>query len=128
MKTTNSTAVLAKLTSKNQLTLPKSVTEALGPVQYFEVQAEAGQIILTPVRIQRGDAVRAKLAELSLDERSLDAALAWAELAAQPATARRTPAKKKAAAVAAGKAPARKTATRKSVAAKPEQAPKRRTR
>ena len=55
--------MLAKVTSKNQLTLPRSVTEAIGPTEYFEVEAVNGQIILTPVRIQRGDAVRAKLAE-----------------------------------------------------------------
>jgi len=67
----NLSQVLAKLTSKNQLTLPKSVTEPLGPVQYFEVQTKAGQIILTPVKIQRGDAVRAKLAELAIDEKPL---------------------------------------------------------
>ena len=55
--------MLAKITSKNQLTLPKSVTQAVGATEYFEVEARAGQIILTPVRIQRGDAVRAKLAD-----------------------------------------------------------------
>ena len=60
--------MLAKITSKNQLTLPKSITQLIGPVQYFDVTTHAGQIILTPVRIQRGDAVRAKLAELSLTE------------------------------------------------------------
>jgi translation initiation factor IF-1 len=58
--------MLAKITSKNQLTLPKSVTQAVGATEYFDVEARAGQIILTPVRIQRGDAVRAKLAELDL--------------------------------------------------------------
>ncbi len=52
--------MLAKVTSKNQLTLPKSVTNAIGPVEYFDVEAKDGQIILTPVRIQRADAVRAK--------------------------------------------------------------------
>lgn len=77
-------AVLAKITSKNQLTLPKSVTQALGPVQYFEVQARAGQIILTPVRIQRGDALRAKLAELALDEAAIAAALDFAAQALEP--------------------------------------------
>ncbi|WP_255370102.1 hypothetical protein [Roseateles sp. YR242] len=70
--------VLAKLTSKNQLTLPKSVTDSLGPVQYFEVQVQAGQVVLTPVRIQRGDAVRAKLAELELGDELFAEALAWA--------------------------------------------------
>ncbi|MCV2358530.1 AbrB/MazE/SpoVT family DNA-binding domain-containing protein [Paucibacter sp. TC2R-5] len=66
--------MLAKLTSKNQLTLPKSVTDELGPVQYFEVQNKAGQIILTPVRIQRGDALRAKLAELKIDAKTIESA------------------------------------------------------
>lgn len=70
--------MLAKLTVKNQLTLPKSVTQALGPVQYFEVQEKAGQIILTPVRIQRGDALRAKLAELEIDAKTIESALDWA--------------------------------------------------
>lgn len=61
------------------MTLPKSVTDALGPVQYFEVQSRAGQIILTPVRIQRGDALRAKLAELKIDAKTIESAVAWAE-------------------------------------------------
>ncbi|MFP5382362.1 MAG: AbrB/MazE/SpoVT family DNA-binding domain-containing protein, partial [Gammaproteobacteria bacterium] len=60
--------MLAKMTSKNQLTLPKSVTNALGEVEYFDVQTRDGQVILTPVRIQRADAVRAKLAALELTE------------------------------------------------------------
>ncbi len=69
--------MLAKLTSKNQLTLPKSVTNAIGAVEYFEVKAKGGQIILTPVRIQRADAVRAKLAELDIAEQDIMDAVAW---------------------------------------------------
>ena len=70
--------MLAKLTSKNQLTLPKSVTQAVGPAEYFDVQTRNGQIVLTPVRIQRGDAVRAKLAGLGLTETDIGDAVAWA--------------------------------------------------
>lgn len=70
--------MLAKMTSKNQLTLPKSVTAAVGHVEYFDVEACNGQIVLTPVRIQRGDAVRAKLAELDLSEQDIADAVAWA--------------------------------------------------
>jgi hypothetical protein len=70
--------VLAKITAKNQLTLPKSITAAIAPTEYFDVVARDGQIILTPVRIQRGDAVRAKLAELNLGEADVAAAVAWA--------------------------------------------------
>lgn len=44
------------------------------------MKTRAGQIILTPVRIKRGDAVRAKLAELDLSN-----AHAWSPvLAAEP--------------------------------------------
>ena len=70
--------MLTKITSKNQLTLPKSITEAVGPAEYFEVEARDGQIVLTPVRIQRADAVRAKLAELDLGEEDIAAAVEWA--------------------------------------------------
>jgi len=69
--------MLAKITSKNQLTLPKSITAAVGPAEYFEVEARDGQIVLTPVRIQRADAVRAKLAELNLDEQDVADAVVW---------------------------------------------------
>jgi bifunctional DNA-binding transcriptional regulator/antitoxin component of YhaV-PrlF toxin-antitoxin module len=70
--------MLAKLTSKNQLTLPKSITKAIGNSEYFEVKVEGGQIILTPVKIQRADAVRSKLAALDLSEQDIADAVAWA--------------------------------------------------
>ncbi len=70
--------MLAKVTSKNQLTLPKAVTNAIGPSDYFEVEARDGRIILTPVRIQRADAVRAKLSELKLTEQDIADAVGWA--------------------------------------------------
>ncbi len=70
--------MLAKLTSKNQLTLPKSITKAIGDSEYFEVKVEGGQIILTPVKIQRANAVRSKLATLDLSEQDIADAVAWA--------------------------------------------------
>lgn len=73
--------MLAKLTSKNQLTLPKAAVAAAGNADYFEVEVYAGQLRLTPVRIQRADAVRAKLAELDLGDDDLAAAVAWARKA-----------------------------------------------
>lgn len=79
--------MLAKMTSKNQLTLPKSITAAVGSAEYFDVEARNGQIVLTPVRIQRGDAVRAKLTELNLNEQDIASALAWVR---KPPTAKNT--------------------------------------
>lgn len=74
--------MLAKLTTKNQLTLPKSATAAVGPAEYFDVQTRDGQIILTPVRIQRADAVRVKLAELDIQESDVADAVTWARKSA----------------------------------------------
>lgn len=31
--------MLAKITARNQLTLPKAITNAVGPAEYFDVQA-----------------------------------------------------------------------------------------
>jgi hypothetical protein len=70
--------MLAKMTAKNQLTLPKAITNAVGPAQYFNVTAKDGQIVLTPVRIQQADALRAKLAELNLTEADVEDAVNWA--------------------------------------------------
>jgi hypothetical protein len=70
--------MLAKLTPENQLTLPKSITQAIGEAEYFEVKVEGGQIILTPVKIQETDAVRAKLAALNLNEQDITDAVEWA--------------------------------------------------
>lgn len=102
--------MLAKITSKNQLTLPKSITQAVGATEYFDVEARAGQIILTPVRIQRGDAVRAKLAELNLQDADIAAAVAWARGQAPGAAPVADPPAAYPAGAKAGKAPARKRA------------------
>ena len=73
--------MLAKLTSKNQLTLPKAVTAAVEAAEYFDVAVENGRIVLTPVRVNRADAVRAKLAELGLSEKDVADAVSWARSA-----------------------------------------------
>ena len=70
--------MLAKLTSKNQLTLPKAVIASVEGTGYFDVTEENGRIVLTPVRVNRADAVRAKLAELGLTEADIADAVAWA--------------------------------------------------
>jgi AbrB family looped-hinge helix DNA binding protein len=69
--------MLAKITAKNQLTLPKSITNAVGATEYVEVEVKDGHIILTPVRIQRADAVHAKLSELDLAEQDMTDSVAW---------------------------------------------------
>ena len=70
--------MLAKMTTKNQLTLPKALIAQVGATEYFDAQVRNGQLVLTPVRIQRGDLVRAKLAELNLSEADIADAVTWA--------------------------------------------------
>ncbi|MCC6309681.1 MAG: AbrB/MazE/SpoVT family DNA-binding domain-containing protein [Trueperaceae bacterium] len=70
--------VLAKKTSKNQLTLPKEVVNGFPGVDYFAVRAEGGRIILEPFVPSRADQVRQKLADLGIDEQDVTDAVAWA--------------------------------------------------
>ena len=73
--------MLAKLTAKNQLTLPKRALEALGSEPaptYFEVEVRDGSILLTPARIGSADAVRRKLSELGITEADVGDAVTWA--------------------------------------------------
>ena len=73
--------MLAKLTSKNQLTLPKAVLSFCDGTEYFDVSEDNGRIILTPVRLNRADAVRSKLADLGITEEDLADAMSWARAA-----------------------------------------------
>lgn len=69
--------MLAKLTSKNQLTLPKAVVASVELTEYFDVAVDNGRIILTPVRIQQAQEARDKLEQLGITEQDIDAAIAW---------------------------------------------------
>lgn len=69
--------VLAKKTSKNQLTLPREVVKEFPGVDYFAVRAEAGRIILEPFVQSRADQVRQKLADLGIQEQDVADAVAW---------------------------------------------------
>ena len=68
---------MTKLNAKNQITLPRSLMQAVGQTDYFDAEAKGGQIVLTPVRFVAADAVRAKLAELGIAETDAAAAVDW---------------------------------------------------
>lgn len=70
--------MLAKMTSKNQITLPKTVVSGVDAADYFDVTVENGRIVLTPVRIQQAQAVRDKLEQLGITEQDVEDAIAWA--------------------------------------------------
>lgn len=77
--------MLAKLTSKNQLTLPKAVLSFCQGTEYFDVSEDNGRIVLTPVRLNRANAVRSKLADLGISEDDVAQAVKWARDGARKA-------------------------------------------
>ena len=70
--------MLAKLTTKNQITLPKAAVSSVDAAEYFDVTIEKGRIVLTPVRVQQAQAVRDKLEKLGITEQDIEEAVAWA--------------------------------------------------
>ena len=77
--------MLAKLTSKNQLTLPKDVIKDFPTAEYFDVTAEAGRIVLTPVRVTKvadpNEKLRPiwdKIEKLGITEKDIEDAAKWA--------------------------------------------------
>lgn len=70
--------MIAKMTSKNQLTLPKAVVESLGTPEYFDIETRGGQLILTPVQLQRTDALRERIREMGVTEQDVKDAVTWA--------------------------------------------------
>lgn len=70
--------MLAKKSSKNQITLPKAIVASIGDVDYFDVSINNGRIILEPVRTKRGGEVRARLESLGIRETDIDAAIQYA--------------------------------------------------
>ncbi len=69
--------MLAKLTSKTQLTLPKQALDAMGNASHFQVEVDGDRLVLTPARIGAADAVREKLQELGSTEGDVADAVAW---------------------------------------------------
>lgn len=70
--------MLAKLTSQNLVTLPKSVMADFPGTEYFDVSSEDGRIVLTPVRLARIGEVQRKLKEIGITEADVADAVKWA--------------------------------------------------
>jgi len=74
--------MLAKKTSKNQLTLPKEIIKEFPDTDYFDVSVKEKRIILLPVKITPADmtlaGVRDKLKKLGITEEDVTEAVTWA--------------------------------------------------
>ena len=76
--------MLAKMTVKNQLTLPKAVVSRFGGVEYFDVSTDGSSIVLRPLQLSRADEVRERLAQLGIAEQDVAAAVDWARETSRP--------------------------------------------
>jgi bifunctional DNA-binding transcriptional regulator/antitoxin component of YhaV-PrlF toxin-antitoxin module len=72
--------MLAKMTSKNQITIPKKIIEQLPDVKYFEVELRDGVVMLRPLTVYDTslEKIRAKVKKLDLQENTVREAIEWA--------------------------------------------------
>ena len=74
--------MLAKKTSKNQVTLPKEIVKAFPDAEYFDVSVKDNAIRLMPVKItpvqSSLDSIREKIKKLGLTEKDVGEAIQWA--------------------------------------------------
>ena len=69
--------MLAKMTVKNQVTLPKAIVARFSGVEHFDVSTDGESITLKPLRRSRADEVREKLAALGITEQDVADAIEW---------------------------------------------------
>lgn len=70
--------MLAKMTVKNQITLPKAVASNFAGVEYFDVISDGTSITLRPLRHSRAEEVQAKFEKLGITEQDIEDAIKWA--------------------------------------------------
>ena len=74
--------MLAKLTTKNQITLPRKVVQEFVGIEYFDADVQDGRIVLSPVRMQPVgatlDGVREKMKKLGITPADVTEAVRWA--------------------------------------------------
>jgi bifunctional DNA-binding transcriptional regulator/antitoxin component of YhaV-PrlF toxin-antitoxin module len=72
--------MLAKVTSKNQITIPKKIMEQFPDVQYFDLELKDGVVVLKPLKTYDTnlDQIRDKIKSLGLKPNSVNEAVKWA--------------------------------------------------
>lgn len=71
--------MLAKITSKNQITIPKKIIEKMPGIKHFDIEFEDGVVIMKPIKFYDTnlDQIRAKIKKLGLKEDSVAEAIKW---------------------------------------------------
>ncbi len=72
--------MIAKLTSKNQLTIPKKIIEKMPETKYFDIETDGNTIIMKPLTLYDTDLdkIRKKMKTLGLSQNCVSEAISWA--------------------------------------------------
>ena len=72
--------MLAKMTTKNQITIPKKIIDKLPDIKYFDVELKDGLVLLKPLKVYDTnlDQIRSKMKTLGLNQNSVKEAIQWA--------------------------------------------------
>jgi hypothetical protein len=74
--------MLAKKTSKNQVTLPREIAKQFPEIDYFDVVVKESSIVLTPVRLSPVTSsvkgIRDKMEKLGITGEDVKDAIRWA--------------------------------------------------
>ena len=73
--------MLAKITSKNQITIPKKIIDKIPDVKHFDIEFKDGVVILKPIKLFDTNLhqIRSKIKKLGLKEDSVAEAMEWAK-------------------------------------------------
>ena len=72
--------MLAKLTAKNQITIPKKIIAQFQDVKHFDVEIKDWLVLLKPVKVFESglQGIRTKIKKLGLSEDCVAEAVRWA--------------------------------------------------
>ena len=72
--------MLAKITSKNQITIPKKIIDQLPDADYFDIDIKDGIVRMKPVKIYDTslDQIRDKIKRLGIKPETVKEAVKWA--------------------------------------------------
>lgn len=72
--------MISKITSKNQITIPKKIINQIPDAKYFDVKLEDGVVMLKPLAFYDTDLkeIRSKLKQLGLKPDTVADAVRWA--------------------------------------------------
>ncbi len=72
--------MISKITTKNQITIPKKIINQIPDAKYFDVELKDGIVLLKPLAFYETGLrqIRAKLKKLELEPNAVAEAVCWA--------------------------------------------------